>query len=77
MQLTQSIGSEGGTAMTELAQRSSNGLDVSLLWSPTTNRLFVAVADDRTGDRFTIDAPADQALEVFNHPFAYATPVAA
>ena len=63
--------------MTELAHRSSNGIDVAHLWSPTTNRLFVAVADDRTGDRFTIDAPADQALEVFNHPFAYATPVAA
>ena len=63
--------------MTELAHRSSNGIDVALLWSPTTNRLFVAVADDRTGDRFTLDAPADEALEVFNHPFAYATPVAA
>ncbi len=63
--------------MTELAHRSSNGIDVALLWSPTTNTLFVAVADDRTGDRFTVDAPAHEALEVFNHPFAYATPVAA
>ena len=63
--------------MTELAHRRSNGIDVALLWSPTTNSLFVAVADTRTGDRFTVDAPADQALEVFNHPFAYATPVAA
>ena len=63
--------------MTELAHRSSNGIDVALLWSRTTNSLYVAVADIRTGDRFTVDAPADQALEVFNHPFAYATPVAA
>ncbi len=59
--------------MTELARRSSNGIDVALLWSRLTNRLFVAVADDRTGDRFTLDAPADRALDVFNHPFAYAT----
>jgi hypothetical protein len=59
--------------MTELARRSSNGIDVALLWSRLTNRLFVAVADDRTGDRFTVDAPADRALDVFNHPFAYAT----
>jgi hypothetical protein len=59
--------------MTELARRSSNGIDVALLWSRLTNRLFVAVADDRTGYRFTIDAPADRALDVFNHPFAYAT----
>ncbi len=59
--------------MTELARRSSNGIDVALLWSRLTNRLFVAVADDRTGDRFTVDAPVDRALDVFNHPFAYAT----
>ena len=49
--------------MTELARRSSNGIDVALLWSRLTNRLLVAVADDRTGDRFTVDAPADRALE--------------
>jgi hypothetical protein len=35
------------------------------------------VADDRTGERFTVDAPREKALEVFNHPFAYATQVAA
>jgi len=63
--------------MTELAHRNSDGIEVALLWSPTTNRLFVAVADGRTGDHFTIDAPRDRALDVFNHPFAYATPVAA
>jgi hypothetical protein len=63
--------------MTELAHRSSNGIDVALLWSPTTNRLFVAVADESTGDRFTVDAPRERALDVFNHPFAYATQVAA
>jgi hypothetical protein len=63
--------------MTELAHRSTNGIDVALLWSRTTNRLFVVVADDRTGERFTVDAPREKALEVFNHPFAYATQVAA
>lgn len=63
--------------MTELAHRSSNGIDVALLWSRRTNRLIVVVADETTGDRFTVDAPREQALDVFNHPFAYATPVAA
>jgi hypothetical protein len=77
MQLTQSNSSEGGIHMTELAHRSSNGIDVVLLWSRLTNRLLVAVADDRTGDRFTVDAPREKALDVFNHPFAYATQVAA
>ena len=57
--------------MTELAHRTSNGLDVALLWSRSTGRLVVAVADDRTGESFTVDAPRDRAMDVFNHPFAY------
>jgi hypothetical protein len=63
--------------MTELAHRASNGLDVALLWSRQTGRLVVAVADTRTGETFTVDAPQDRALDVYNHPFAYVTPVAA
>jgi hypothetical protein len=63
--------------MTELARRSANGLDVALLWSPSTGRLHVAVTDVCTGDRFTLEAPREKALDVFQHPFAYATPVAA
>ena len=77
MQFSQTPSSEGGIHMTELAHRSSNGIDVVLLWSRTTNRLIVSVADESTGDAFTVDAPREKALDVFNHPFAYATPVAA
>ena len=73
MQFTQTTSFKGGTHMTELAHRSSDGVDVSLLWSKATDQLFVAVADGRTGDHFTVDAPRDKALDVFNHPFAYAT----
>jgi hypothetical protein len=57
--------------MTELAHRRSNGLDVSLLWSRRTGRLVVAVLDERTDETFTLDAPRDRALDVYNHPFAY------
>jgi len=57
--------------MTELAHRKSNGLDVSLLWSRRTGRLVVAVSDERTEDAFTVEAPRDRALDVYNHPFAY------
>ena len=60
--------------MTELAHRSNNGLDVALLWSRSTGDLVVAVEDIRTGESFTVDAPLNRALDVFNHPFAYATP---
>lgn len=58
--------------MTELAHRNSNGIDVSLLWSRRTGRLVVNVTDVRTDESFTLDAPRHRALDVFNHPFAYA-----
>jgi hypothetical protein len=77
MHFTQPTSIKGDFHMTELAHRSSDGIDIALLWSPTTNRLFVSVADGRTGDRFTVDAPTDRALDVFNHPFAYALKAAA
>lgn len=57
--------------MTELANRRSNGLDVSLLWSRRTGRLVVTVLDEHTQATFTLDAPRDRALDVYNHPFAY------
>jgi len=57
--------------MTELAHRRQNGLDVSLLWSRRTGRLVVTVLDERTDESFTLDAPRDHALEVYNHPYAY------
>ena len=34
-------------------------------------RLSVVVNDWQTGDAFEIDASGQNALEVFNHPFAY------
>ena len=63
--------------MTELAHRTSNGLDVTLLWSRATGRLLVAVADARTDESFTLDAPRHRALDVYHHPFAYAARAAA
>jgi hypothetical protein len=60
--------------MTELSHRSNNGLDVALLWSRSTGELVVSVADIRSGESFSLDAPRDRALDVYNHPFAYATP---
>ncbi len=60
--------------MTELAHRTSNGLDITLLWSRRSGRLMIAVSDIVTGDSFSLDAPRDRALDVYNHPFAYAAP---
>jgi hypothetical protein len=58
--------------MTELAYRRNDGLAVSLLWSRAKERLTVAVSDDRTGERFELEAAPEKALDVFYHPYAYA-----
>jgi hypothetical protein len=57
---------------TELAHRSGDGIEVSLLWSRTTDRVTVVVSDLRTGESFDFAPPRDRALDAFNHPFAYA-----
>lgn len=59
--------------MTELAHRRNHDFDVVLYWDTSRDELFVVVEDIGAGDRFSIDAPPDHALEVFHHPFAYAT----
>lgn len=57
--------------MTELARRRTQHFDVALYWNTTSDELFVVVEDIAAGDRFSIDAPRAQALDVFHHPFAY------
>jgi hypothetical protein len=57
----------------ELDHRSHDRIDVRLLWRARDDRVIVAVADEKTGERFSIDVHADErALDVFRHPFAYA-----
>lgn len=58
----------------ELAFRESNGLEVALWWDRRDGSVTVTVVDCRNGDAVVIDAPLDRALDVFNHPFAYAAP---
>jgi hypothetical protein len=57
---------------TELAERTGDGVAVSLLWRREDNRLKVAVYDTTTGAQFELDAHPENALDVFYHPFAYA-----
>ena len=56
----------------ELDRRSNDGIDVTLLWNPRTDRVFVTVEDERRGDWFEIDLDAGTALDAFYHPYAYA-----
>jgi hypothetical protein len=56
----------------ELADRRSDDLSVSLMWARRSGRLWVLVTNLGNGAVERIDARPDNALDVFNHPFAYA-----
>jgi hypothetical protein len=61
------------TTMREVHSRINDGIHVRMLWSEEDGRVVVAVDDTRTGQTFSVEVPRDtRALEVFNHPFAYA-----
>jgi hypothetical protein len=55
----------------ELDHRHTNGIDVTLSWSPADDRLYVTVVDD-AGDAFELVVGAHEALDAFQHPYAYA-----
>jgi hypothetical protein len=57
---------------TDLADRESDGLEVTLLWSESSGRVKVVVDDAKLGESFELDVPQSQALAAFYHPFAYA-----
>jgi hypothetical protein len=59
------------TAARELDRRTENGFDIRLLWDPYTDRVLVAVNDQRHGESFTFEADPADALQAFHHPFAY------
>lgn len=61
------------TRTRELDYRSTDGLDVALLWQPETNRLRVTVFDAKTGDDFSLSVEPAEALDAFHHPYAYAS----
>jgi hypothetical protein len=51
---------------------------VRLLWHQPEDRVLVAVSDARTGEEFTVAvAPTQRPYDVFHHPYAYVTEVAA
>ena len=56
----------------ELAHRSGDGLEVTLVWYPALNHVGVRVADARSGEHFELRVDRAAALDAFEHPFAYA-----
>lgn len=56
----------------ELAYRNQNGLEVTLLWDSRSNEVSVEVIDHLDDSGFRLPIAAHQALDAFNHPYAYA-----
>lgn len=59
----------------ELAHRTGDGIDVTLLWTKSTNRVTIAVADSHSGEELEFEVDGSRALDAFNHPYAYAATV--
>ena len=55
----------------ELARRSSDGMDVTLVWVEGDDEAVVRVCDWRVGAYFEIPAEPYLALDVYYHPLVY------
>ena len=60
------------TERRELAHRTSDGIEVTLFWSKSTNRVTLAVLDVHSGDILEVDVAGHAALDAFYHPYVYA-----
>jgi len=59
-------------AYKELAHRANDGVDVGLFWQTDADRLVLVVDDSRSGDLFELEVSSTEALDAFEHPYAYA-----
>ncbi len=56
----------------ELARRDVAGSHVALLWSRRRHRAAIVVDEDATGELVELDVtPADNPLDLYEHPYAY------
>ena len=60
------------TERRELAHRTSDGIEVTLFWSKPSDQITIAVVDTRSDDALEFEVAAGDALDAFNHPYAYA-----
>lgn len=60
------------TERRELAHRASDGIEVTLFWTKATNRVTIAVLDSHSDESLLFDVDGRDALNAFNHPYAYA-----
>jgi hypothetical protein len=56
----------------ELDSRTADGITVTLSWHSTTDRITVLVANEADDELLELEVAPSEALEAFNHPYAYA-----
>jgi hypothetical protein len=56
----------------ELAHRSNDGIEVTLFWSKPSNRVTIAVLDSHSDETLEFEVDGADALDAFNHPYAFA-----
>ena len=56
----------------ELAHRTNDGFDVTLFWSRASNRVTISVYNARSATALEFEVDGADALDAFNHPYAYA-----
>ena len=60
------------TERRELAHRTNDGFDVTLFWSKASNRVTISVFHARSATALEFEVDGADALDAFNHPYAYA-----
>ena len=60
------------TESRELAHRTNDGFDVTLFWSKASNRVTISVFHARSATALEFEVDDADALDAFNHPYAYA-----
>jgi hypothetical protein len=56
----------------DLATRHVGSIEVTLIWDRQDGSLAVSAQDGMTGEDLLLPVSADEAAEVYRHPFAYA-----
>jgi hypothetical protein len=57
----------------DLASRKAGSIEVALIWDRFEKTLRVFAHDATTGEEFVVPVSADEATEVYEHPFAYSS----
>ena len=55
----------------DLATRKSGSIAVALIWDRNEKVLRVIAYDGLTGEEIVVPVSGDEAVEVYQHPFAY------